>query len=146
MLVRLCSEIRCHAPCCLCLYTYAPLKTIPASVMLLNHPMDTLRGHRPKDMAIGQITMAIGQIYDIGQKLLADRHCRLPISHLFLQPAPFTVTEDKQGHGNTFARKCCAPTPLIMFETQRSVVFDPQAINHVFRCMMAKEAELHKSI
>ena len=40
----------------------------------------------------------------------------------------------------------CTTTLLIMFEAQRSVVLDSRAINHAFRCMMAKEAELQKSI
>ena len=40
----------------------------------------------------------------------------------------------------------CATTLLIMFEAQRSVVLHSRAINHVFRCMMAKEAESHNSM
>ena len=32
----------------------------------------------------------------------------------------------------------CATTLLIMLEAQRSVALDSGAINHAFRCMMAK--------
>ncbi|GMP89610.1 hypothetical protein CsSME_00041106 [Camellia sinensis var. sinensis] len=45
----------------------------------------------------------------------------------------------RQNMSMHFQSNLCTTTLLIMFETQRSIVLDPRAINHAFQCMMAQD-------
>ena len=141
MLGRLRSEIHRHVTCCLCLHCSAPLRTMQVSRMLLNHLLSTVGCHWLKFKATGQEELVIDHLW--GPRLTIHSQPALKMADWpsLLAESWFAAAEDRQSMAMHFQGNVCTTTLLIMFETQRSMVLDPQAINHAFQCMVAQGAK-----
>lgn len=128
--------------CCFCLHCFMPLKIAQVPRLVLEHSLNTVGCHRPREMVTGQGELVTDHKW--GSQPTMNSRPALKMADRPSLPAEscLTAAEDRQSMAKHFQSNICTTTLLIMFTTQRSMVPDPRTINHAFQCMMAQRSQV----